>query len=254
VQWMLQQVSQMRLAAYVADAMTENLAQYGLDSPPRRVRFELSKSLISTIPVDDTSPVTKEVDAQDLVFSIGDEIPGRGFYCLYNDVIYLASDLSMGFLLENDLHVYIGEHPIDVPYSRLSRLVASWPQGGTSFNLSLVEHILPNNEIALDERGSVLYDYLVTSMGRDIDPAVFIDTYAKLMKIKAVGNLPPAYSVSDQAPVLSLSLCFEGQERQIAFYAYDALHMAAEVNGNLMHYVSRESVETALSALAASDD
>ena len=254
VQRMLQQVSQMRLAAYVAEALTENLAQYGLDSPRCRVRFLLSESLISTIPVDDTSPIKYEVAAQDLVFSIGDEIPGRGFYCLYNNVIYLASDLSMGFLLEYDLQDYLGTHPIDIPLNRLSQLIASWPQGGVSINLLLVEHVLPNNEIALDEQGNILYDYLVTGIEREIEPAVFIDAYAKLMAIKAAGTLPPAYSVFDQASVLSLSLRFEGQERQIAFYPYDVLHLAAEVNGNLTHYVSRESVEAALSALAANED
>lgn len=254
VQWMLQQISQMRLAAYVAEALTENLAQYGLDSPRRRVRFVLSESLISTIPVDEASPVIHKVAAQELVFSIGDEIPDRGFYCLYNNAIYLASDLSMGFLLEHDLQDYVGEQPIDVPVNRLSQLTASWPQGGISFNLSLVEHVLPNNEIALDEQGNILYDYLVTGMGQEIESSVFVDAYAKLMAINAAGTLSTDYSTADQAAVLSLSLLYEGQERQIAFYLYDVLHMAAEVNGHLIYYVSRDSVETALSALTAIED
>jgi len=254
VQWMLRQVAKMRLTAYVADALPKDLAPYGLDNPRCRIRFVLSESLITTIPSGETSPVIQQVAAQELVFAIGDEIPGKGFYCLYNDVIYLASDLSMGFLLEHELQDYISKSPIDVPLNRLSQLIASLPQGGVSFDLSLVEHILPNNEIALDEQGNILYDYLITSAGREIEPAVFVETYASLMAIKAAGTLPPDYSVLDQAAILSLSLRFEGQKRQIAFYPYDVLHLAAEVNGHLAYYVSRDSVEAALSSLAASAD
>ncbi len=254
VRQMLRQISQMRLAAYVDEALPENLAQYGLDHPRSQVRFMLSESLIMSVPAEASSPVIQKIEPQELVFSIGDGIPGMGFYCLYNHAVYLASDLSMGFLLEHDLLDYISIHPIDIPFIRLSQLNASWPQGKVSFDLLPVEHILPNNDIALDEQGNVLYEYMVTSMGRDIEPSIFIDAYEKLMAIKAVGALPAAYSASGQTAVLSLSLLFEGRERQIVFYPYDILHMAAEVNGHFAHYVSRKSVEDALSALSSASE
>ena len=254
VQWLLRQISQMRLAAYIAPASTENLSRYGLEKPRSHVVFSLADSIISSLHADETSPQSQKIAAQELVFTIGDDIPGIGFYCLYDDVIYQASDLSMGFLPDHDMNAYIGQNPVDIPLERPIRLLASWPEGSVDCSVSLVEHILQNNDIALDEQGNILYDYLVTSSDREIEPAQFVDAYAKLMAIEASGFLMPGFSAQGKPPALSLSLIFENRQRHIAFYPYDALHFAVEINGHFIHFVSRQSAETATFALAALTD
>ncbi len=254
VQWLLRQISQMRLAAYIAPSSTENLVRYGLEKPRSHVVFSLAESMITSMPADETSPVSQKVAAQELVIAIGDDIPGLGFYCLYNDVIYQASNLSMGFLPNHDMKAYFAQNPVDIPLGRPIRLTAFLPEGSIDCSVSLVEHILQNNDIALDEQGNILYDYLIISAGREVTPARFIDAYTTLMAIEASGYLLPGFSAQGKPPALSLSLSFENQQRHIAFYPYDALHFAAEINGHFIHFVSRQSVETAAFALAALTD
>ena len=254
VQRLLRQISQMRLAAYIAPSSTENLARYGLEKPRSRIVFSLAESTITSVPADESSPVSQMVAAQELVIAIGDDIPGLGFYCLYNDVIYQASDLSMGFLSDHDMKAYLGQNPIDITLGRPIRLLASMPEGSIDCSVSLVEHILQNNDIALDEQGNILYDHLIISAGREIEPARFGDAYTKLMAIEASGYLLPGYSAQGEPQALSLDLSFENHQRHIAFYPYDALHFAVEINGHFIHFVSRQSVETAAFALAALTD
>ncbi|MHC1786180.1 MAG: DUF4340 domain-containing protein [Christensenellales bacterium] len=247
---MLQQVSGMRLAAYVAPADEGSLRSFGLDQPRYRVQMHLPQSVISSYPDGAAEPVVSQVAAQVMTFLIGDAIEPLGFYCLYNGAVYQASDLSMGFMLNTAVDDYLSGAPVDVPLGLVTGLTLNWAQESRSYEISLYEHILPNNEIALDEEGRTLYDYLVMQEGEEIPATPLVSFYAKLMGIRAAGSLPDYYAVTGNA-VLSVNLRFLGQQRQIDFFPYDALHMAVAVNGRALHYVKSAAVMSAIDAVSA---
>lgn len=246
---LLIQVSSMRMAAYEAEGGGQALREYGLAEPRFEVEMYLPESVITSYPDDGAQPVRTSVAAQTFRFAVGDAIEHIGFYCLYNGVIYRASDLSMGFMLDADADSYLGRQPFDVPLSNVSELDMQFEEKGRRYELSLVEQVLPNNELARDEAGNVLHNYIVKSGGQELDPEPLARAYGLLMEITAKGRLSADYRLIGD-PLLSVSLRFTGgRSRQVSFYPYDALNAAAAVNGRFIHYVGLDKLNSAIEAI-----
>lgn len=239
---LLKDIGAMRLAVYVGEADELPLEDYGLSSPARRLSFHLAESLIITQGESDEAASTRQVAAQSFDFAVGNDIDRIGFYCLYRGSVYQASYASMGFLTTLALDDLLSKKPVVIPINRLHSLLAEDRQGTRRYQVELVERIEKNNALALDEAGRQLFDPVISLDGKDSDQEAFVREYLKLMDLGGQGRLPRDYK-PDGMPVRRYLLDAEGFQIDLAFYPFDALHLAMAVNGHAVYYVSRQAVE-----------
>ncbi len=251
---MLTQVKGMRFAAFVAEGSEENLRRYGLETPRYSVQMHLPASTISAYPDEGGEPIVTQVPAQVLRFDIGNNIEHLGFYCLFRGTIYQASDLSMGFMLNHQPEPYLSRAPFDIPMNQISEISFSSATGNQNFAISLVEQVLPNNELARDEAGNVLHNYLVRLGDREIDPEPLAQAYAKLMRLSASGRLPADYALDAKAALLTVTTKAYDRSRIISFYPFDALNAAMMVNGQVRDYVPLDRLMPLIDEISAIAD
>lgn len=248
----LSSISKMRFASFVDTASAESLRRYGLDHPRLTVTFLLAESTIKSTSILNGQSHVKAVEAQEMIIRIGDAIEGLGFYCQYFDKIYQASDLSMGFMLDLRTNNYLSQFPIDVPLNLVHSISFEQIDNEKSaYNVLLVEHILPNNQIAHDEQENILYDYYVLNEeAKEIDAEKFTKLYDSLSSIKALGHISNFSDRVMTSPILQVKINFLNENRIINFLPLDTLHAAIEVNGDIVHYTDIEKLNNILTQLS----
>ncbi len=235
---MMSAINGMRFAVYVGEADELPLSDYGLDAPKRQLTFHLAKSVIIT---QGENAAAHEVAAQRFQFAIGDDIDRIGFYCLHQGSVYQASYASMGFLTTLSLDRMLARKPVIIPINQLHSLRVEDAQAKRSYQVELVERIEKNNALALDEEGRQLYDPVITRDGQESNQEAFIQEYLKLMDLGGQGKLPEGFE-PEGAPLVRYVLDAEEILIDLAFYPFDALHLAMVVNGHAVYYVTRQAL------------
>lgn len=248
IQRLLKQINAMRFAAFVTDATPESLAGFGLLNPRSSVTFYLAPSVISEYSPEGQLLSQQSVAEQSITISFGDEVPGVGFYCLYNDTVYQSTDLSMGFLYRMDPRSFIGKHPVDLPLSSLKRFLWRIPGYSRDYGISLVESILPNNELARDEAGEVLHEYLITYEDIEVPAEDVAEAYSQLMSLSGSGPVPADFSPQGE-PLLAVELHHANGIRSVVFWSLDTLSAAVEVNGSILYSIEKHALNAAISGL-----
>ncbi len=246
VQQLLEGAGNMRFASYVAPADSENSALYGLEVPRIRVVFRLGASVVQTMDSTGQTTSSKSVAEQAIAIDIGNPIDNIGFYCRYGDSIWQASNASMGFLLKNQAQDYASRYPLGIPLSLVSRWTLSTTEEEYAYQVFLVEHVLDNNEIAVDENQSPLYNIVLEENGVEIDAALALQQYAALMQIRAVGDYQGDQKEPAGAPLLSVGLSYLGQEIAVTFHPMDALYASIWINGRCLHYTELAQLQRVL--------
>lgn len=232
-------VGTMRFAAFIDLADKADLAKYGLDNPRMKVRFDLAPSTIISYSSDMRTSAEHAVEAQQIVIEIGDLIEGIGFYCLYDDAVYQASDLSMGFMLEMDAEAYLNAYPVSAPLHSLESFSINLIEEGlyVKYHIRLVEDVLPNNELATDSYGNTLYTFsFINDLGEGASTEQVANLYNTLAAIRTTGKVYQGQIYSTAEVLLEVELQYESTTRRIKFYPYDALHAAIEVDGTILYY------------------
>lgn len=242
VQKLLKQIASMRLAAYVGPADDSNLERFGFTPPSAVAAFHLKESTITSL--DDKGQVvsTQDVPPHTITLSFGDPVAGAGWYVLYNDTIYQASDLSLGFLMRMDWHALASSQPIDIPLSAVHELRVTQGIRSQAFDIALTEQVLPNNELMRDEVGDPLFDFLISQEGQELPALRVTQPYSKLMDIRGMGRLPAGFVPEGEA-ILTLAIVAQNYTRQVTFYPYDGLHAAMGVDGMFLHFIDQSLLD-----------
>ena len=238
----LNNVNRMRLAVYAGEASEDNISLYGFATENRSVTFRLAKSAITAYDEEGLPLESRAVEAQDLTLSFGKEIDRIGFYIRYGDGIYQASLASMGFLRNAAWAGLHARAPVNVPVNRLETLSAQKAAGTNTYAISLVESVLPNNQLELDMDGNRLYLPEIIKNGTEMDRDAFLREYLKLMALTASGSLPPDFE-PDGDMAARYRLTGAGIDLDIALYPFDALHYAMRVNGIFADYTDRQAAD-----------
>ncbi len=231
----------MRFAYWISDAQGEWLSVFGLDAPRREVLFSIAPSVILRYGSGNELLEQRQVAAQELRFLVGNDVDGIGFYCQYDGSVYMASYLSMGFMAKADPWEYFSKAPLDLPAEALQSLSVRTDSGTDSYAFSLAERVLRNNQIAMDEHGSAVFDLYVEKNGLAVDTDAFLRFYGPLRHVSADGRLSEADAFQGD-PILTVVLAFSGTERTVTFRRLDALHASMSVDGNAVHYVSLDEI------------
>ncbi len=246
-------VGKMRFAAFIDLAEKADLAVYGLDSPHMKLTFDLADSTIVSYSPDMQTSAEYSVDAQHLTIEIGDLIEGIGFYCLYDESVYQASDLSMGFMLKADPFEYLSTFPMAVPLNHIDSFsVKSEDELIFNFQVSLVEDVLPNNALARDSFGNILFVFsFADDNGNDIPTEKVTDLYKALTAVRTTGVVNQKYFFPDNRAILEAELRYGFSTRKIRFIPYDALHAAIEIDGTILFYTDLNYINEVKKALSA---
>lgn len=236
---LLKDIGSMRFALYADEGSSSKLEEYGLLSPRRRIVFELSDSVITGYDKDDRVVDSLPVPAQQIQLDLGADYGNIGLYLLYDGKVYLGSNASMGFLKQLSLASVKSSSPLGIPVNRLRSILAE--EGGKQalFTIGFMEAVLPNNQLARDEMGNLLYDILVDVGTAEIKPDSFMQEYLKLMALAGHGALPEGFTADDDQMLRRYQFeLLDGTTRELAFYPFDALHAAMRVNGVFVSYVA----------------
>ena len=234
-------IEAMRLAVFESEAAESKLNNYGLDEPRAKVTFNIAKSNVSVTNIIDDNKDSYEIDEHSIQLLLGDDFDDIGFYCLYYGNIYKASHLSMGFLLQMDIEEMYIKNPVNIAINALKEMSIIRADERNIYTLDFVETVLPNNQISTDEYGNILYDMCVYKNGQEIESMEWTSKYMLLTQLNIDGTLPYDFT-PESSPLLIIKLIYEGGERNITFYPYDALHAAMSIDDIFIHYISLDKL------------
>ncbi len=241
---LLEKLGDMRLAVYVEDATPQNLAKYGLDTPQATLILNIAPSVISVISPEQELLQQEQVVAHEIELQIGNSFSNIGFYCLFDHIVYKATNLSMGFLLEVKSEPLLLKNPVNISLNAMHSMTVVRPKGETKYEFIFTEQLLPNNDFVTDEAGNIQYDLFVKKNGLSIDATQFIADYTMLNRLHIAGIIPENVHINKEQPILSITLHYEQGKREISFLPYDALHVAVSINGVVRHYMEKEKLDT----------
>jgi len=245
VNTLLKNLEGLRFSQYVCPEEEADLCAYGLSPARRTMTLSIAESILTGYDENGQALASQRLDAYELTFACGDDIGDILFYCLYRGDVVKATRFSSGILLTQGYEKLLLTQPFNIPTNLLTRL--TWQQDGQTrvYDLTLTERIAPNGEIEKDASDRILYDVLVQRDGEAADAEAFLLSYARLTDVKTNDALPAGYTLNEDAqPEVVIRLYFNGDEREVAFYPYDALHWAVAVDGTARFYVSREALHS----------
>lgn len=230
----------MRMAVYAGEATEENLVNFGFKRRNQAVHLALAESLVRYYDENGIEVDQERVPAQELVFSLGDDIKPLGFYCSYRGKIYQVSSTSMGFLRDTEFISLLSAHPITIPVNRLQSIRVTKDKRSSTYDVQMVEKILPDNQFQRDEMGNIIHEAAIEKDGQEMSSQTFLEAYLRLMALDSRGSLPEGFSIGEQPPLLVYHVEYLGGQMELALYPFDALHLAMQVNGTFVYYCSKE--------------
>ncbi len=232
---LLTNIEGMRFANYLGSADALNLADYGLDVPRLTITLDQAATVLYTYDDDDTS-YNYEIPAHTITLMIGNDANSVGIYCLYEGKVYVGTSYSLGFWQQLTAKKLQLRNPIDWAANQLTYISLATAAQSVAYDISFVEQIKENNEIATDDYGQTLYSVVATRNGQAVDETAFVHWYYQLTQVSATGFLPAGYAPSGE-PVAEIVMKNDYEQRTIRLYPYDALHVAIEVDGVCVFYM-----------------
>lgn len=239
VEALLSRISAMAFESCLGEADGVDLAAYGLAEPALTVRMTQAASVISG-ETTDGEQVTVPVSETEYTLLVGDDTGKSGVYLMWEGRVFKASNFLLGFWKELNPEDLLLQSPINFLVNDLSSVSLQTPRGKAAYSVTMVESITPNNQIATDEYGQILYDCEVTREGETepMDAQAFLEWYVALAALSPDGRLPEGYQASGE-PRGVVTLTNDHLTRTVALYPYDALHDAIAVDGEALYFVTR---------------
>ena len=246
VEALLNHISAMAFDSCLGEADDLDLSAYGLAEPALTVRLTQAATVISG-ETTEGEPVSVPVAETEYSLLLGDETGRSGVYLLWEGRVFKASNFLLGFWKELNPEDLLLQSPINFPINDLTRVSLQAPGVEAAYHITMVESVTPDNRIATDEYGRILYDCEVTREGENspMDAQAFLDWYVALAALSPDGRLPKGYQVSGE-PRAAVLLSNDHVNRTVALYPYDALHDAISVDGEALWFVSRSWLDGVL--------
>lgn len=240
---LLARIGQIGFEACLGTLEEVDLKACGLDDPPLTVTLVQAATVV-TGETGDGQQVQYPVPAMTYTLKIGRETGKSGVYVGWNGSVYKASNFLMGFWKELRAENLLLREPVNLLVNDLARVAFACRGITAAYEVEMVESVTENNQIATDAYGQVLYDAAVQRAGETgyMDAAAFLSWYQRLAALSPAGALPEGYQPAGE-PWARIALENSALTRDIAFYAYDALHSAMAVDGTCRYYVDNSALE-----------
>ncbi len=226
------------LGRFVSTATKVAKAQYGFSPPRRVITVHQAAGQIATIGESGVYEITPYPEST-LTLTIGTQGDEYVDYVMVDDTIYLVSSISQPLLNklmpENTLQL----QPAAIALDLIQSVVVEKNGGQTTYMLRRVERLLPNNELAYDEEGNVLFDTFVDVDGREASFSEFEAVMTAMQTVTVSGRLPDGYAPDGNLTARIVFTFRDGRTRSLEIAAFDALHDALGVDGTYLHYLPK---------------
>ena len=231
---LLSKLESLRFAQYVGAQAEE---EYGLSPALRTLTLDIAPTVVTGYDDQGEAIGKTALPAYQLTLEMGHYAGSTAFYCRYKEEILKATVFTAGFLLTQGYESLLSTAPFTAGKGELLHLALTREGRETVYDVSYSEQVLPNNELARDDAGSLLYDMAVTCGGEGVDTDAFLAAYTALMDLRAADWLPADYALPEVPPVWSVTLTWADARRTVSLYPLDALHRALAVNGTALFRV-----------------
>lgn len=241
-------LANLRLGALEGPLTEENRSAYGFDSP--LCVLEAHQRAGTYTDVDEEGRLREnQAEEQTLRFTFG-RAEGDYFYtCLYEGSVYLVSRMLAEPAVQGGASKWVSRRPAAME-GEARAIVAT--RGGKRLDIRVErrEQVLPNNQLAVDEAGNLLYDVAITANGQAMTQEALDGLWARLAAMTVSGDVPSGWFPGGAAPRWELTLStWEGETRQITAYPLDAFSDAVAVDGVVLHFAYIEAFDMALGEL-----
>ena len=242
---LLKKIEAMGFEMYLGEAEETGLEAFGLDRPAVQVRLAQAPTVITGETAEGES-VSLPVPEKTYALALGKEAGGSGLYVEWEGKVFKASSFLLGFWKELKPEAYLLRSPVNFLVNNLDAVTLWLGDTSSSYRLQMVESVTPNNQIAVDEYGRVLYDCAVRRAGedQDMDAERFLDWYTALAALTDDGELPRDFTLTGESRG-GIILENDHLTRTIEFYPFDALHDALAVDGVARFYVRKSWLDGA---------
>ncbi len=221
---------------------------YGFDEPLAVVTVSQRSGSVSVVNADGGFSA-QEVEAQTLRFVIG-RAQGDFYYtCLYEDRGYLVSRFLIQSLVNATSDSLLSRNPADLGDGYPDAIVISTEQGEAAITVTQSEQVLPNNELATDEYGNVLYTVDALCNGETMNQEALDALLERLDTLSVSGSV-----TADQAapgPARWRIVLTQGDvTRTLEGVRLNAFADALWVDGQCFHYVHAETIDRITSGLS----
>jgi len=238
---LLTKLEGLRFAQFVTTEEKADLSALGLSPARRQVTLSIAPSILTGYDENDQPIADKYLEGYELSFLCGEDIGDILFYCLYRGEVVKATRFSSGVLLTQDYLSLLQTAPFAVAVSELTRL--EWEEKGQtrSWEITLSERLMENNEFEKDASGNILYDFMVQQEGNAVSSDEFLLAFSRLIDVKCEESLPADYLLPEEYDI-AVTLIRGEDERVVKLHPYGELHYAVSVNGKAVFYMSRDAV------------
>ena len=114
------------------------------------------------------------------------------------------------------------------------------------YALTRTERVAPNNDLALDDAGNVIWDVHLTRNGAPADYDAFASAYSALVATGVAGMLPAEDDFTGEPHTLYTFCDVDGAVHTIALTSYGVLHDAVSVDGHQAFYIAKGAFDLGL--------
>lgn len=234
-------LSSLRLGAYMGEATEDRLAACGLDKPRFILTIHQAAGSIGTTGASGTYAVT-DWPEDTFTLSVGGAQSDVLDYVRCGDGVYLANHYFLSGLLDFTPAATASRYLIPVALGNLASLTVETAGETTVYTVIREEQVAPNNELVTDVSGSVVYDTTCLRNGEPLDYASFEAAYNQLLIATVSGALPEGWTASEPPHTTLTFADAAGETRTVALARFDALHDAVLIDGSAMFYLIRDGL------------
>lgn len=231
-------LANLRLGAYVADATPENLTEYGFDAPRLVLTIDQGAGTVGSAGTDGVYGLT-EWPASTITLAVGAAKSDYVDYVLYNGCICMTSHYSMQTLMDMDAQSTLTRYPVLTSLSNLSSLTITQGETTHTWTIEDVDVLDEDGMPVQNEDGQYVLERAVSMDGAAVSYEAFEASYNQLLIATVSGALPEAWQPIEPAHTTYTFHTRTGVEHTIALIAFDALHDAVIVDGCAMFYIIR---------------
>ena len=229
-------LSVLRLGAYIGPADSENLTAYGFDAPRLTIAVHQAEGSFGTVSATGEYTLTDWPESS-FTLTVGGAMSEDVDYVLYEDSIYTASHYLLATLMDKDWADTLSRYITPTALGNLARLTVETAEGTDDYVITRTEQVAENNELITDLNGNPVYDYACTLNGEAIDYAAFEASYARLIVATVSGRLPDDWTTDEPPHTTYTFHDISGDTHTVAFTTFDALHDAVLIDGEAAFYL-----------------
>lgn len=254
-QALLTAAAQLRLGTRRDEITWENRGEYGFDDPIAQIEIHQQEGVFQQAEAGGAL-APGSAPEQTLRLTLGQKVGGFFYTCQYEGQYYYVSSLLVDAFLEVTAEGIATKRPADLGDCEIASI--SIQAGGRVLELrkTKTEQVLPNNQLATDASGNLVYDVQVTLNGEVIPTDTFDSLVERLKAIQVSGEAGEEgqegqdFMAGAGTPRWQMSLTTQGgTTRTLAAYPMDAFFDAVAVDGVARHVLHGEALEIALADL-----